>query len=62
MTGDLLFVAYFVLGAIAAFAGWLTYEPPPPPPAVGRPAVVRPAVEAPAPEGRIAAAPAPEAP
>jgi hypothetical protein len=59
MTGDLLFVAYFVLGAIAAFAGWLTYEPPPPPPAVGRPAVVRPAFEAP--EVRIAA-PAPEAP
>jgi hypothetical protein len=57
MAGDLLFVAFFVLGAIAAFSGWLTYEPPPP-----RPAVVRPAVEAPAPEVRIAAAPAPEAP
>jgi acetylornithine/succinyldiaminopimelate/putrescine aminotransferase/predicted amino acid dehydrogenase len=43
------------LGAIGAFDGWLTSEPPPP-------AIVRPAIEAPAAEARIAAAPAPEAP
>jgi hypothetical protein len=59
MAGDLLFVLYVVLGALGAFSGWLTSEPPPPP----RPAVVQPASDARAPgaptaEKRMAAAPA----